>query len=263
MRQERWGGAPPLVWAGALCVTLACVLTPPAAAQAEPLGGAGPAARSLVAPGWGQKELGQRRGIAYAVAEVALWALWAERRHHGASLRNAYRDLAWGEARLQGSPRSDPAWGYYETLSKWERSGWFDRNPALGGIQPEQDPATFNGSVWQLAVDRSFPRGTIPDPGSPAYASALAWYAEHAWGEPYLWDWSGNPAALAEFKDLIHGSDRGFSQATAALGAVLANHLLSAVDAFVSARIPGETRMNVEGPGAPITAFVVRWAPPR
>lgn len=227
---------------------------------------AGAAARSLILPGWGQKELGQRRGVVYALAEATFWTLWAERRHSGNQLRTAFKDLAWREARLQGGSRNDPAWAYFETLSKWTRSGAFDGDAATSGVQPETDPATFNGSMWRLALDIYFPQDGTSDPHSPAYASALAWYTEHAYGSAFLWDWSGKEGPLAEYKDLIHRSDHRFSQATAALGAVLANHLLSATDAFVSARVPGDARLSVipPAPGDALGTYgiILAWTPP-
>jgi len=225
---------------------------------------AGPAARSLILPGWGQAGLGQRRGLAYALAEVTFWSLWAERRHKGNRLAAAYRDLAWREARVQSGSRADPPWAYFEALSKWTRSGAYDRDPLAGGVQPEQDVATFNGSTWRLAVDLYFPKGVDPDPENPAYAAALAWYADHAYGADLLWDWSGKEGHMDEYERLIHRSDRRFSQATAALGAVLANHLLSAADAFVSAHVPGGASLRVlpPPPGDIRTGLILAWTPP-
>jgi len=238
--------APRVIW---LVGTL-LVLTSPAPARGqekprEPTRSVAAAARSLVVPGWGQHSLGQRRGLAYALAEAAFWTLWAERRHKGGTLRTAYRDLAWREARTREGTREDPPWAYFEALSKWTRSGAFDGDPVSSGIQPELDQGTFNGSIWRLAVALYFPKGAEPDPMDEGYQAALAWYTSHAYGEAFLWDWSGREGPLAEYKDLIHRSDRRFSQATAALGAVLANHLLSAADAFVSSPIPGEARIRM------------------
>lgn len=223
------------------------------------------AARSLVVPGWGQRAQGQGRALAYAVAEAALWIFWADRRGRGGDLRNDYQDLAWETARGARGIRVDGAWSYYENLSKWRRSGAFDQEASAPGIQPEEDPSTFNGSTWQLARDLYF-GGRSAAPGDPAYQAALAWYAEHAYGEAFLWDWTGLEPAQDRFRDLIHGSDERFREATTVLGAVLANHLLSAVDAFVSAQVPGvvESRLAPAGPRAPPgLTLEVGWRPPR
>jgi len=222
------------------------------------------AARSLVVPGWGQTTLGQRRALAYVAAEALLWAFWAERRGKGRDLRDAYRDLAWGTARQPAAlSRLDGPWAYYEALSNWTRSGAFDRDAALAGIQPEEDPATFNGSVWALARGIHFAGGT-PSPGEPAYEAAVDWYRERAYGEAFLWDWTGQDDALHEYRGLIRRSDDRFRQATAALGAVLANHALSGADAFLSARLRGATRVRlaIPQPGErPDVWVVISWTP--
>lgn len=237
------------------------------AAQAIP--GPGPsaasvAARSLAVPGWGQKALGQRRAVAYAVVEAALWALWVDRRGRGSDLRAEYRDLAWRTARIQVGERRDGTWAYYETLSTWARSGAFDRDGSEPGIQPEEDPATFNGSIWSLAKGIHFGGGT-PPPGDPRWEAALTWYRARAYADGFLWDWRGREGDLAEFRLLIRRSDDRFREATGAMGAVLANHLLSGADAFVSARIPGSAELRLLAPAVPTPArfwLTVVWRPP-
>jgi len=222
------------------------------------------AARSLVVPGWGQLAIGQRRAFAYAAAEAILWAVWAERKGKGNDLRRAYRDLAWRSARQpSGLARLDGPWAYYETLSKWARSGAFDRDGALAGIQPEEDASTFNGSVWALARGLHF-SGRTPSPSDPAWEAAVAWYGKRAYAEAFLWDWTGKGDDLVEFRQLIHRGDDRFRQATAALGAVLANHVLSATDAFLSARLRGaaEVRLATPPPGEPAVVWLtLSWTP--
>lgn len=227
-------------------------------------GPAGVAARSLLLPGWGQHVQGQRRGLAYAAAEVVLWALWRDRRARGNDFRDAYRDLAWDAARNASASRTDGDWNYYETLSNWQRSGAWDRDPATPGVQPEDDPGTFNGSIWRLAQGLHF-GGAEPGPGDPRYEAALAYYGRRAYGEAFLWDWTGKEQERAEFKDLIDGSDQRYRQATSALGAVLANHLLSAADAYLSAQVPGEARLRVWAPGTTAgssATLTLTWIPP-
>ena len=72
------------------------------------------------------------------------------------------------------------------------------------------------------------------DPSAPGYGMALQYYRDRAYGEAFLWDWSRDPDARLELGDLIQESDDRFRQATVVLGAVLANHLASAVDAWLS-----------------------------
>jgi hypothetical protein len=204
------------------------------------------AARSFLLPGWGQQSLGQRRAVAYALVEVGLWALWGNRRLAASHSRSAYRDLAWHEARAHLAPRQEGAWAYYETMSHWRASGTFDRDPTSPGTQPEEDPTTYNGSVWQLARDLYVPPGTLPPEGDPDYQRALQYYEAHAYGTAFLWDWSGKSGEMSRYQALIQESDHRFSQATAAVGAVLANHLLSGIDAYLSARGPAETNLRLE-----------------
>ncbi len=203
------------------------------------------AGRSLLLPGWGQHRLHQRRWIGYAVVEAGLWALWAERRAGGSDLRGQYRDLAWQEGRVQATSRVDGDWAYYERLSKWTRSGQFDRDPQRAGVQPEDNAGTYNGWIWGLAQGLYFQQGQTPSEDDPAYGRALAYYQERAYGPGFLWDWTGNEPSLTEFNHLIDRSDDRFRQATAAMGAVFANHLLSGADAFLSARTSHPTGIRV------------------
>lgn len=226
---------------------------------------AGAATRSLAIPGWGQRALGQRRAYAYAAAEALFWAVWVERRSKGSALRSDYRDLAWSAGRLAAGERHDTSWAYYEALSKWTRSGAFDRDPSTAGLQPEEDPTTFNGSIWALARGIHF-RGGTPGPGDPAWEAALVWYGERAYREGFLWDWTGREGDLAEYRRLIHESDDRFRQATTALGAVLANHLLAGADAFLSARVPGTAALRLRPPAAGMRGplwLTLAWGPSR
>lgn len=202
------------------------------------------AGRSLILPGWGQLELGRRRGWAYVVGEAVLWTVWAERRGKGYEFRDAYRDLAWDVARERTGTRIDGAWPYYETLTKWRRSGAFDRDASRNGTQPETDPSSYNGSIWQLATGLYFPLGMPPGESDPAYQAALGYYESRAYGPAFLWDWTSHESELDEYNHLIDESDDRFRQATTAIGAVLANHLLSAVDAFLAARVPRAPRLR-------------------
>jgi hypothetical protein len=193
-------------------------------------------ALSLVLPGGGQHVLGQTRKWVYFALEVGAWALYVERRRAGGDYRDRYRDFAWTQARVQSAPRVDGDFEYYERLSQWTRSGAFDRDAVAGGVQPELDATAFNGSVWSLAAAIYLSGNTGAPDTDPAYPSALDYYARRAYSTEMLWDWSGVPGAQSEFSGLVDASDRRFRQATSLLGVVIANHLLSGVDAFVSSR---------------------------
>jgi hypothetical protein len=193
-----------------------------------------PMSYSLVLPGAGQHLLGQNRKWAYMALEVAGWAFFVERRVAGSDYRDRYRDFAWETGRIQGSFRIDGDFDYYERLVHWTRSGSFDDDAGAPGIQPELDETTFNGSVWSLAT-RIHGAAGLPE-SDPAYQSALDYYGRHAYSTELLWDWSGTPGAQSEYAELLDTSDSRFRQATTVLGVIIANHVLSAADAYLSAR---------------------------
>jgi hypothetical protein len=200
---------------------------------------------SLVLPGMGQLLLGQRRWTVYAGVELAGWLVHLDRLRQGRRYRKAYRDLAWIAARGMPQPREEGGWEYYEALGSWNRSGAYDANGAQAGVQPELDPATYNGAIWELAQDLYLPDGAGPT--HPAWSRALEYYARRAIQPAFLWDWTGREEHLTQYRDLIDRSDEALRTATVVFGAVVANHLFSAVDAFVSSRL---------GRTAPVSAAV-------
>jgi hypothetical protein len=231
------GETPPPRWAEVL---------PPVRPQAATRSPGRATLYSTVIPGAGQHLLGQKRKWAYLALEAAGWFFYVDRRSSGGDLKAAYRDFAWEEARIQLAPRVDGDFDYYETLTKWGQSGAFDADPGSNGIQPEEDPATFNGSIWRLATGLFLPGGPSTPPSDPQYQRALAYYQERGYGTDFLWDWNGTGTAQDEYADLISASDERYRQATNVLGAIIANHVVSAVDAFLSARgvsTPSEIRV--------------------
>lgn len=197
---------------------------------------------SALAPGWGQYLLAQGRWAPYAALEGWAWLQYLDRRREGRRLEVRYRELAWLVARRDFAPgfRIDGSFEYYEAMSQYRRSGLFDRDPLQAGIQPEEDPDTFNGTVWLLAR-QIFLGGAdstgVHDPTSPAYQKALAYYRSRAYSLPMAWDWGPFTLHWMEYKDLIRASDESLRRATNVLGLILGNHLLSSVDALVSARL--------------------------
>jgi hypothetical protein len=191
--------------------------------------------------------LGQGRKWIYGALEVVAWVAFLERRGAGAEYRDRYRDFAWARGRVQSGARVDGDFDYYETLSKWTSSGAFDTDPALAGVQPEMDPSTYNGSIWALASQIFIPGGGPVPETDPAFLAALGYYTERAYGAEFLWDWSPTSGDRQALGGLIEASDDRYRQATTALGLVIANHLISAVDAYLSSR----------GRGAPAHLSVV------
>jgi hypothetical protein len=222
------------------------------------------AGASVLLPGVGQHLLGSDRKWIYLAVEAIGWTAWASRRSAGADFRDRYRDFAWNRARIQSGPRVDADFHYYETLTKWLRSGAFDADPGVPGVQPEQDAATFNGSIWRLAAQIHLPGGTQTPPDDPQYVRALEYYEARAYGTELLWDWTGTGDAQATYAGLIEGSDRRFRQATNVLGALFANHLVSAIDALVTARglrVPVEMRViPMAAPTGTRWTAALRWS---
>jgi len=228
--------APGVEVAGGDARTLLFSTAWPAPQESAPGPDLGPAAFSLLLPGAGQHMLGQNRKWIYAGLEVLAWVVFLERRSAGADYRDQYEDYAWEEGRIQNGPRVDGDFDYYETLSKWVQSGAYDEDAMQAGLQPETDPATYNGSIWALAQQIYIPGGGPVPETDPAYQSALAYYAGRAYATEFLWDWSGAPGGQEQLGGLIEASDDRFRQATTALGVVIGNHLISAADAYLSSR---------------------------
>ena len=192
---------------------------------------------SVLLPGASQWKMGQRRWIAYLILEGASWVAFGQARTSALNLRDRYQTLAWDIARTFAGPRIDGAFTYYEALEKFESSGTFDLDPSASGVQPQTDPSTFNGKTWALAMEIFFAPGTNPMPGDPAYDDALAFYKARGYDERFEWTWVGRPGEREDYRDLIESSDKDFRRASQFVGIVIANHLLSGVDGFITARV--------------------------
>jgi hypothetical protein len=193
---------------------------------------------SALLPGAGQFYLGQQRWVPYLAVEAWAWTGYVNRRRAGTQLEARYKDLAWAVARRVGAGvRRDTTFEYYESLTHFRASGAFDADARQPGLQPETDPTTFNGMVWQLAQALFLPAGAAADPGTAEYAAALEYYQRRAVRPDYAWSWGLNELEREIYAELIRESDEALREATRALGLILANHVLSAVDALVTARL--------------------------
>jgi len=195
-------------------------------------------AASLLLPGAGQFLAREERGAIYVAAEVYSVARIIQLSRAGRREGERFRALAFTVARRGFSPtRRDTVFEYFETMQRFVASGQYNLGPGPALI-PETDAATYNGSVWLLArrtfwADPNAP----PDPRSPEYAHALAFYQEHAVGPGFLWSWRDAEPQRATFRETIERSDDAFRGAQNLLGVALANHVASAVDALISARL--------------------------
>lgn len=192
---------------------------------------------SAALPGAAQLALSQWRWPLYLAAEVGGWYGYLHHRGDARDLRAQYRTLAW-EIPRQGfaDERRDADFAYYERMAEWPASGAFDADVTAPGVQPEPDPSTFNGSVWTLARNL-FAVDEEADPDSEPYRSAREYYEDRAVPEELRWDWAGRHEDQQRFVRLIRASDQDFRRATTLVGLLVGNHLLSAVDGYLSARL--------------------------
>lgn len=195
---------------------------------------------SAVVPGMGQKRLGQNRWVGYVAVELWAWIQYFGKRQEGRDLQRKYKDLAWLVARrVSTGPRVDGDFEYYEAMTQYSASGAFDTSPEEIGVQPEEDPETHNGSIWALAREIFFldDPGYPVDPGSDHFQKALRFYMSRAYESNHAWNWSDNVLQQAEFSELIRLSDENLRRGTTMVGVIIANHLLSSVDALVTGRL--------------------------
>ena len=209
---------------------------------------------SLLVPGSGQLLGGRDRGMVYLAAEVWFVARALALSADGRRERDAFITLGFDVARAQFSPyRLDGPWEYYEAMSHWVESGRYSLS-AAGPVQPETDTLTYNGAMWLLARRNYLTNpDSIPPPSDPSYQAALAFYQSRAFGAAYRWSWKDARLEMDTYAHTIRSSDDDFRNATTYLGAILLNHLASAVDAFIGLRVAGGSvlpRTGVGGGGA-------------
>ena len=233
-------------WAAclAVCGTLVGVCPPTAAGQAQQQEAKPPASvyvrplASLIVPGTGQLMAHQDRGAVYIAAEVYLLSRYLQLDHEARVGARRYQDLAFDVARHAFSPMlRDTIFEYFEQMERFTESGSYDTGPGPAFV-PESDPATYNGSVWLLARRTFWADPNVPpDPTSPQYLRALQFYQARAIGPNFQWSWRNHSLEHEVFKDYISRSDNAFRRAQNQVGLLLANHVLSAVDALISARM--------------------------
>jgi hypothetical protein len=203
---------------------------------------------SAIAPGTGQARLGQDRFVGYMAVEGFLWIRYLTDRRAGTDARNAYRDIAMRVSRA-GFPGPKPQgnFEYYERMEHWIASGVYDSDPGAG-FSPETDTTTFNGKMWSIARTTYWSDPKTPPPvGSTAYESALNFYRENAVTNDFAWSWRNAPLHQDVYRRSVRASNDGFRHAAEDIGAVIANHVLSTVDAYISLRLRlGDVAQNGE-----------------
>ncbi len=195
---------------------------------------------SLLLPGAGQALLRQDRFIAYLAIEA--WSIleFANQRTEGRRQQNRYRALARDVARsLYGPTLPVGTWAYYESMEKYLESGVFDRLPG-GDVDPDIDSDTYNGAMWLLARTTYWSDVNVaPSLESAEFRRAMNFYLDRAVRPEFRWSWRNAQLEQDLYIRTIRRSNTSFREARAALGLVLANHLLSAVDAVITLRVEG------------------------
>jgi hypothetical protein len=200
---------------------------------------------SLVIPGTGQLMGGSDRAALYLVTEALFLTRFLSLQRDGHHNADQYHDLAFSVARGAFSPAiRDTVWDYFEAMGKYVESGPFNTS-AGSDLVPPTDEFTFNGKIWLLARETYFQQpDSAPDPGSPEYARALDFYRRRAIGPNFRWSWRSAAIEQDLFRQDIRATDEAYRRAREQLGLLMANHLLSAVDALISHRLAGGGRLK-------------------
>ena len=216
---------------------------------------------SLLVPGSGQLLGGRDRGMVYLAAEVWFVARALALSSQGRRERDRFITLGYDVARAQfSSTRLDAGWEYYEAMSHWVESGAYSLG-GVGNLQPETDTLTYNGAMWLLARRNYLANpDSIPPPSDPSYQAALAFYRQRAYGDGFRWSWRDARLEMDTYRQAIKNSDDEFRQATNYLGAILLNHLASAVDAVITLRVAGGSILpRTHVTGSPPSYFLI-WS---
>jgi hypothetical protein len=199
---------------------------------------------SAVVPGAGQAMLGQQRVLAYVAVEAVAWWRYAIDVRDRGQQEARYKEVARRVARAQFSPSPpDSDWTYYEQMVDYKESGQYSLS-TNGPVQPDTNPATFNGSRWFLA------RAT-----SPTLPEALAQYERTAVKPQFMWSWSNTGLQYDIFKRYTAKRNDADQAATVDLMIIAANHVLSMVDAFTTMRL----QVRAEADGRTSIGASVRW----
>jgi hypothetical protein len=134
-------------------------------------------------------------------------------------------------------PKPQGNFEYYERMEHWIASGVYDGDPGAG-FAPETDTTTFNGKMWSIARTTYWSDPKTPPPvGSAAYEAALRFYRQNAVTPEFQWSWRSAPLHQDVYRRSVRASNDGFRRAVQDIGAVIANHVLSTVDAYISLRL--------------------------
>jgi hypothetical protein len=189
----------------------------------------------------------QDRAAVYLAAEVYLLSRFLQLDREASREATRFQTLAFNVARRPYMPeRTDTVFEYYEQMERFSESGVYDTDPGPA-FAPETNPFTYNGSVWLLARRTFWTDPNVPpDPMSQAYINALNFYLNNAVTHGFQWNWQNHSLEHEEYRQSIRRSDNTYRRAQDQVGLLLANHVLSAVDALISARLAAAAGRPVE-----------------
>ncbi len=200
---------------------------------------------SAALPGAGQLALRQRRFVPYLAVEAFAWVQYVLATKEGRDRQREYQDIARAVARAAFSERPPVGnFEYYERMEQYVESGVFDLVPG-GVLEPEVDTTTFNGATWLLARRTYWESpATTPPQDSDAFRRAHAFYTARAVRPAFRWSWRNAQLEQDLFRRTVERSNNGFRRSAEYLGVIIANHVLSAVDAFVTLRLRQPSQPN-------------------
>jgi hypothetical protein len=206
---------------------------------------------SAIVPGTGQAIVGSSRALPYLAIEAFAWTSFVRHSLQYRRRRDGYRELAANVARAPFSPtRPNGDFEYYERMAHYREAGRYDI-VAGGALEPETDTSTYNGAVWLLARRTYWSDPFVtPTSSSPEWSRAIGFYEARAYDQLYRWSWTNAPQEYEAFLGLIGASNDANRLAMLDLGVVIANHVLSTVDAYVTLRLrndPLRREFAIEG----------------
>lgn len=185
---------------------------------------------SAIVPGSGQALLGNDRFVGYLAVEALAWWMYAKDISERSAREAQFKEIAREVARAHYSTTlPDGPWSYYEWMRDFKESGVYSQTTS-GPVVPETDVSTYNGQRWATlqsiyATD----------------AEALVQYQRDAIKPEYRWSWVNHGFErdiYTRYTDKRNDANRA---AVRDLLLVAANHFLSMLDAFTTARLQVDT----------------------
>lgn len=193
--------------------------TPSAALPFAPLA-------SAAVPGAGQAMLGNNRAVAYAAIELLAWLEYFQDRRDQNAQERAFKAIAARVARAHFTANPlDAPWAYYEQMRDFLESGVFSKSAT--GVVPESDITTYNGFEWDV-LKRAHAGDSL---------AALPDYQQIAVRPEFQWSWRNAGLQWNQFKLTTGLRNDAYRRRQRDLEIVLANHVLSMIDAFTTFRL--------------------------